>query len=268
MTAGDFLEDLEHAQKTAATIALSGKNVLLTGLRHGAIGETAAALFTKLGANVVGAGRSKAELDQCADFLASHGITLVGLIESDFASAGAGANLGREVLEKHPPIDVLLNIAGFTPEARMFAEGSDQADEELLRINYLNPRALTRCIVPGMIRRKSGTIIFFSSIHGISASPGFITYGESKAAVERLALGIAREVAPNSVNVFTVRPGWVKVDRHAADKVALAESELPRGKMATREEISILLARLCAPGNEVLSGTVLDPSLLQLGAIA
>ncbi|MGW2288017.1 oxidoreductase [Streptomyces phaeochromogenes] len=113
--------------------------------------------------------------------------------------------------ERFGGIDVLVNNAGIG----YFAAVEESTDEEIRRIFEINVFGLSdviRAVLPGMRRRRSGTIVNFSSIGGLRAFPAVGYYAATKFAVEGLTDALRQEVAPLGITTLLVEPGPFRTD--------------------------------------------------------
>ncbi|MFJ8941080.1 oxidoreductase [Streptomyces sp. NPDC102365] len=108
--------------------------------------------------------------------------------------------------EEFGGIDVLVNNAGIG----YFAAVEESTDDEIRRmfeINVFGLAALTRAVLPGMRRRRTGTIVNFSSVGGLRSFPAVGYYNATKFAVEGLSEALWQEVAPLGIKVLLAEPG-------------------------------------------------------------
>ena len=113
--------------------------------------------------------------------------------------------------EKFGGIDKLVNNAGIGYFGSF--EESDLAEvRKMFEINVWGLTRMTRAVLPGFRKRRSGTIINFSSIGGLVAFPAVSFYNATKFAVEALSESLAQEVAPLGIKVLLVEPGPFRTD--------------------------------------------------------
>ncbi|MFT8639367.1 SDR family oxidoreductase [Bifidobacterium sp.] len=103
-------------------------------------------------------------------------------------------------------IDVLLNNAGIS-EGGSVLDIPAKAIDAQLQTNVIGPIALTQIIARKMIERKSGRIVFMSSVAGLTVDPFSGAYSASKHAVEAFAEALYKETRPYDVDVLTINPG-------------------------------------------------------------
>jgi NAD(P)-dependent dehydrogenase (short-subunit alcohol dehydrogenase family) len=110
---------------------------------------------------------------------------------------------------------------------------------------------------------KGGAIVLVSSAAARLGSPGeYVDYAASKAAVDTLGLGLAKEVAAEGVRVSVVRPGIIDTELHASggqpDRVARLGPGLPTGRAGTADEVAAAIVWLVSDEASYVTGSVLD----------
>jgi short-subunit dehydrogenase len=202
-------------------VDLNNKRVVITGASQG-IGAAMARGFAEAGSEVVVAARSKDKLDALAEEIGGHSVA-VDLVDPDAVDAfvpGVEDALG--------PIDVLVSNAGIeTIDSCAMVEV-----DTVRRANRLNleaPMVLTRLVLPGMLRRGSGHLVYTSSLAGTSAYPAIGPYCGTKAGLTNYASCVRSEVEAHGVGVTIVAPG--PVDTEMWDQV---EQGSPSAKRVIR----------------------------------
>ncbi len=181
-------------------------HVAITGASVG-IGEAMARAWAAKGASLTLIARRKDKLESLAKDLGSNVyVHELDLSISDRATewiAPAEKNLG--------PIDVIVNNAGI-----QHIEPADLAvpeeGEKLLRLNVFTPLRIVRALLPGMLARKSGTIVDIASMCAITPMPGMYYYNASKGALACASEGLRGELRGTGVHIVTVYPGPVATD--------------------------------------------------------
>jgi NAD(P)-dependent dehydrogenase (short-subunit alcohol dehydrogenase family) len=109
-------------------------------------------------------------------------------------------------VERFGGIDVLVNNAGLASVGAV--EELDGAElRELMDVMFFAPVALVKEVLPGLRKRRSGSIVQISSMGGQVSMPGFGAYCAAKFALEGLSEALAAEVAPYGIHVLMVEPG-------------------------------------------------------------
>lgn len=190
---------------------LSTKTALVTastaGIGHGIAHGLAAA-----GAQVVINGRSQASVDKAVAALqrALPGARLLGIAADLSDAAGVDA-----LLAALPPIDILVNNAGiFGPQD--FFDTDDGIWEQYWQTNVMSGVRLSRALLPDMVERGWGRVLFLSSESARNIPADMIHYGVTKTALLGLSRGLAKRVAGSGVTVNAVLPGPTLSDGFAA----------------------------------------------------
>ena len=108
--------------------------------------------------------------------------------------------------ERFGGVDVLVNNAGLASVGAV-EELEDGALRQLMDVMFFSSVALVRAVLPGMRRRRRGSIVQMSSMGGQVSMPGFGAYCATKFALEGLSEALAAEVAPYGIRVLIVEPG-------------------------------------------------------------
>lgn len=190
---------------------LGGRTVLLTGATGGLGRATAGALAAR-GARLVLSGRKADALGALAEDLPGEGHRAVA---ADLAEPGAAERLASEVGE----VDVLVANAGL-PGAGWLGDFTPEQVTRALRVNLEAPMLMTQALVPAMLERGSGHLVFVSSLAGKAASPRSSIYNATKFGLRGFALGLRADLAPRGVGVSLVTPGFVREAGMFADSGA------------------------------------------------
>ncbi|WP_282370711.1 SDR family NAD(P)-dependent oxidoreductase [Pseudomonas sp. PS02290] len=251
-------------------IQLNSKRALVTA-STGGIGFSIAKGLAEAGAEVVVNGRSESSVKQAIARLVSAvpGATITG-VAADLSDAGGVETL----LQGAGPIDVLVNNAGiYGPQD--FFETEDEVWDSYWQTNVMSGVRLSRALLPAMVARKWGRVVFVSSESARNIPADMIHYGVSKTAQLALARGLAKRVAGTGVTVNSVLPGPTLSDGVAA----MMQSEVARtGKSleevtkafvtehrpssiiqraATVEEVANMIVYVCSPQASATTGAAL-----------
>ena len=107
---------------------------------------------------------------------------------------------------RHLRIDVLVNNAGIAFLGAIEEQNQDDY-RALFEVNFFGAVALLRLVLPGMRRRKRGTIVNMSSMDGMASLPANGYYSSSKFALEGLTEALWQEIEPLGLRAFLVEPG-------------------------------------------------------------
>jgi len=178
----------------------------ITGCSTG-FGRELARHTLELGYPTVVTARNK---DQIADLVAGHEKRSLAL-PLDVTDPQQIAAAVKAAEEKFGGIDILVNNAGIGYFGS-FEESDLDEVRKMFEINVWGLTQMTRAVLPGLRKRRSGTIINFSSIGGLVAFPALSFYNATKFAVEALSESLAQEVSPLGIRVLLVEPGPFRTD--------------------------------------------------------
>ena len=181
----------------------SSRVAVITGTSTG-FGYDTARLLAEAGHTVFGTMRDVAGRNaEAARALAALGITVVEMDVTDEGSVDRGA---ARILGAAGRVDVLVNNAGTAHfgTAEAFTPASL---ERQLATNVVGPFRLARAFLPGMRERRTGLVVFVSSVVGRFVVPFNGIYNSSKWALEALAEAFSYELRPFGVDVAIVEPG-------------------------------------------------------------
>ncbi|MFD5317125.1 oxidoreductase [Streptomyces sp. NPDC127098] len=178
-----------------------GRVWLITGTSSG-FGRAIAEAALAAGDTVVATARRPETLD---DLVAAHPDRATA-VQLDVTDGARIAAVVAEVLLWYGRVDVLVNNAGHG-QVGAVEETTDRELRDLMDLHFHGPAALTRAVLPGMRKQKSGAIVQISSFGGQVAYPGFSAYCATKFALEGLSEALAAEVAPHGIKVMIVEPG-------------------------------------------------------------
>ena len=191
---------------------IEGKIALVTGASSG-IGRDTAIDLARRGATVAVCARRADKLEETAAACRQHApksraysCDVRDREQVRKTVAAARADLG--------PIDILINNAGIAVY-HLFTEAPDDEFEEVMRANYLSAVYFTREVLPSMIERKTGAVVFVSSFAGRMASWRHTAYAASKFAMTGLAEALYYEVKLKGVHVAVINPGVIKTELFA-----------------------------------------------------
>jgi NAD(P)-dependent dehydrogenase (short-subunit alcohol dehydrogenase family) len=147
---------------------------------------------------------------QVEDLVAGHRDRTLAL-RLDVTDPSQVAEAVKQAEEHFGGIDVLVNNAGIGYFAAV--EESEEAEvRRMFEINFFGLARMTRAVLPGMRKRRSGHIINISSIAGLAAFPSLGDYCATKFAVEGLSECLALEVGPLGIRVTLVEPSGFRTD--------------------------------------------------------
>ncbi|HVE72001.1 MAG TPA: SDR family oxidoreductase [Thermoanaerobaculia bacterium] len=174
---------------------------LITGPSSG-IGLDLAHVFAEDGHDVVLVARSEGKLRAlAAELSAKHGINAT-VIVADLSRPDAP----REVFAAAPPVDVLVNNAGFGLSG-MFTETPMRTELDMIQVNVAALTHLTKLFLPQMLERKRGRILNVASTAAFQPGPLMAVYYATKAYVLSFSEAVAEELRDTGVTVTALCPG-------------------------------------------------------------
>ncbi len=189
---------------------LDGRTALVTGGSKG-IGKAIATSFHQAGAQVMIASRHRDELDAAAEEIAGDTGGRVIRYVADMTERAAVRGLAEAAVAGLGRVDILVNNAGANlPES--LHELTDANWDSILELNLTSCALLSRALVPGMIERRWGRIIYTASIMGLVGAAGRSAYCATKGALISMAHGQAVELGGFGITVNCVSPGPIMTD--------------------------------------------------------
>jgi len=178
-------------------VNVSGAKVLITGA-NGGIGTALARAFTAGGADLIVSGRRQAELTKLADETGGRGIL------ADLSRREDVTNL----LEQAGHVDILVANAAL-PAAGLLADFTQEQVDRALEVNLRVPVVMAHAMVPAMVARGSGALVFISSLAGLAASGGSSLYNATKFGLRGFALALREDLHGTGVGVSVILPGFI-----------------------------------------------------------
>ena len=255
---------------------LKGKVALVTGASRG-IGEAIAARLAMEGAKVVVSARTAAEGESRLPGTLADTVERINkagghatLVKADLAQAVEREKLIEEAENAYDaPIDILINNAAITYFVPV-VDFTEKRFKLMMEVQVYAPFHLAQLVLPGMIARKSGSIVNISSPAGIHPKPpyragrGGTVYGMCKAALERFTTGLASEVQADGVAVNVVSPGLVDTPGVAVHGLI---NEQSKDRVQPIEYIAEAVYQLAKADPATMTGRIdyAEPLLKELG---
>ncbi|WP_233859436.1 SDR family NAD(P)-dependent oxidoreductase [Paraburkholderia sp. HD33-4] len=230
---------------------------LITGASRG-IGAAIATTLAQQGYKVVVNHRASAPLaeDLVATIAAAGGEAVS--IQGDVTKADDVTSMVDQVKERWGSVDVLVHNALTPYDITSFADMSweqlgGKVDTEL-RAAFLT----TKAVVPGMIARGSGRLIYLSALLSRKPRNGMITLGTAKAALDQFVRYVALELAPNGITANLVAPttveGALSAGLVSAERLKAIAASIPMGRLAKPGEVANTVAYLASDASGFTTG--------------
>jgi 3-oxoacyl-[acyl-carrier protein] reductase len=229
---------------------LKNKICVITGAAQG-IGAATAAKFAAEGAIVIACDRRPDSVPGAAE---SHAVDVTDRAQVDAMVAA--------VLNEHGRIDVLVNNAGITKDARLVKMSQAQFDA-VIDVNLRGVFHCAQAVAEGMVAQGSGAILNASSVVGLYGNFGQTNYAASKFGVIGFTKTWSRELGPKGIRVNAVAPGFVQTPILATipEKVlAQMREQVPLKRLAQPAEIANVYAFLASDEASYINGAVIEVS--------
>lgn len=167
-----------------------------------------------------------------------------------------------QVMQKHGRIDILINNAGITQDARLIKMTEAQFDA-VIDVDLKGVFNCTQLVVPHMLAMGSGSIVNASSVVGLHGNFGQTNYAACKAGLIALSKTWARELGPKGIRTNAVCPGFIGTDMvHAVpvDILKTFEERTWLKRLGTVEEVANVYLFLASDESSYINGSVLEVS--------
>lgn len=240
----------------------TGQHVVITGASSG-IGRATAAKVASLGGRVTLIARRAALLKEaCAEIGES-----AHFVAADMGEKGQVTAALDNARHHLGPIDGLFLNAGIGGMFSLTPGYTDEAFEEVIRVNVLSIFWAVRHVMPAMMARRAGAILVTASLGGETGMVGNIGYCTSKHAAIGIARTVAMEAAPSGVRCNWITPGFIDTPIFSeipdSFKAQMAR-RVPQGRVGTAEEAAAVAAFLLSDdaSHVTAQGLAVDGGLL------
>lgn len=236
---------------------LQGQRALVTGASRG-IGKAIALMLGGRGASVVGTATTDAGAQSITDYLLAGGVQGKGVrldvkVEADIETVLA------DFERSYGPVSILVNNAGITHD-NLAMRMKEAEWDSVIDTNLKSVFRLSKAVLRGMLKARSGRIINITSVVGSSGNAGQINYAAAKAGVAGMTRSLARELGSRGVTVNCVAPGFIDTDMTRAlteaQRAALLQ-QIPLGRLGNPEDVAAVVAFLASPQAGYITGATL-----------
>jgi gluconate 5-dehydrogenase len=240
-----------------SVFSLQGQVALITGGGTG-IGLAIAQSMHAAGARVVLVGRREAELQAATRALGERASYVV----HDITQLDAAQALVDRVTKEVGPISCLVNNAGIHLK-KPAIETTPEEFQKVLTTHVLGAHALVRAVAPGMIERKTGSILFTASMASLFGIPLVVAYSAAKTAHLGMVRTLATELSQHGIRVNAIAPGWIETEMSAkamAGDPARKQKILgrtPMAKFGAPSDVGWAAVYLASPAGGFVTGVVL-----------
>lgn len=237
------------------------KTALITGGASG-IGKAIAYKLSKLGISVYMADINISQAEIVADEITQGG-GKAKAFHVDISNSSMVNELFRKLRGQTERLDLLVNAAAILDQTTFIEEITDDQWRRMISVNLDGTFFCCREAVHWMKEQQSGRIINFSSVAGLTPTPGALHYSAAKGAIILLTRTLAREVARYNIRVNTIAPGYIQtpmLDKMEDKFKEFILKNTPLKRFGKVEEIASLVAFLATPEADFFTGQIFSPN--------
>jgi len=224
------------------------KTALITGASSG-MGRLLALRFARAGARVVLVARRESELTALAHEIEQGGGTAL-VLPCDVGDRAQVFAAAEKALAATGAVDILVNNAGYGHHRRFLDWDLDDM-ERMMRVNYLGTLYWTKALLPQMVARRTGWLVFVASVAGRLGVPEESAYAASKFAQVGLAEALSVELEDAGVHVLTVCPGAINTPFFDAEALERMPPVSKRMMIQPEVVIDAIMAALARGKHEI-----------------
>jgi 3-oxoacyl-[acyl-carrier protein] reductase len=236
---------------------LNGQVAIVTGASRG-IGAAILQALAKANAIVVGTATSGKGAEAIAKEIGDLGAKGAGRV-LDVRDAAACAAFVEAVQQEFGSAAILVNNAGVTRD-NLLARMKDEEWDEIQATDLKSVFVLSRAVLRGMMKARSGRIVNVTSVVGFTGNAGQTNYAAAKAGMVGFSKSLAREVGSRNITVNCVAPGFIETDMTralAGEQVKKLVENVPLGRLGRVEDVAQAVLFLCSPAAGYVTGATL-----------
>ena len=233
---------------------LEGKIVLVTGATRG-IGKAISLTLGDAGATIIGTATSEAGAHNVSKMLVDNKIPGKGIL-LDVTDSDQISNLDETIKKDFGSVDILVNNAGITRDNILLRMKEDEW-EDIINTNLSSIYKMSKSVLRGMIKKRSGRIISITSVVGAMGNAGQSNYAAAKAGIIGFTKSLAREVGVRGVTVNAVAPGFIETDMTDSlpdEQKEVLSSQIPMGRLGTVDEVAQAVLFLAGDSGSYITG--------------
>ena len=228
----------------------SGQVAMVAG-GTGGLGRAVSVAFLQEGAHVVVTYRKQEEFDALKQAAGTKGSRLTGYV-TDVTDEDSVSQLVGKILAEHGRLDALVNTVGGYAGGVPLWDLETRVLDQMLALNLRSGYALSRAVVPVMLKRKRGAIVNIAAKAALDHPAGAAAYAASKAAALALLASLASDLKGTGVRVNSILPSIIdtQANRKAMPKAEFALWPKP-------EDIARVILFLCSDEARVIHGAAI-----------
>ncbi|MCX6928051.1 MAG: SDR family NAD(P)-dependent oxidoreductase [Verrucomicrobia bacterium] len=247
-----------ETSRRARAFRLDGETALITGGATG-LGFGIARCMVEAGARVVLVGRREAELRKATAALNGHAVYLAHDV-TELKRADELVQAAEKAIKA--PLSILVNNAGIHLK-KAAIDTTTEEFQSVLQTHVLAAHALSRAVLPGMIARKHGNILFTASMASLFGIPLVVAYSAAKSAYLGMVRTLAVELSGRGIRVNAIAPGWIDsiMMRQTLEKDPARSRKIldrtPLGRFGEADDVGWAAVYLGSPAAQFVTGVVL-----------
>jgi 3-oxoacyl-[acyl-carrier protein] reductase len=237
---------------------LDGQVALVTGASRG-IGRAILHALAESGATVVGTATTDAGAEAITEGLKAAGYAGRGIVLNVADEASVDAAI-KTIEAQEGAVGVLINNAGITRDTLLLRMKGEDWDA-ILNTNLSSVFRLSKAVLRGMMKARTGRIISIASIVGQIGNAGQANYAAAKAGIIGFTRSLAREVASRGITANVVAPGFIDTDMTRAlseEQRAALSVQIPLARLGSVDDIAAAVVYLASPAGAYITGETLS----------
>ena len=237
---------------------LTNQVALVTGASRG-IGRAIAQELARQGAMVIGTATSELGAAAISDYLLAIGPHAGRGAVLNVNDAAGCAGLIDVIQKELGAVSILVNNAGITHD-QLAMRMKDEDWDMVIATNLTAVARLSRAVLRGMMKAKTGRIVNITSVVGSAGNAGQMNYAAAKAGVAGMSRALAREIGSRNITVNCIAPGFIDTDMTKAldaQQIAALMQQIPLGRFGLPEDIASAVGFLVSPQAAYITGTTL-----------
>jgi len=233
---------------------LNEKIVIVTGASRG-IGQAIALELGGMGATVIGTATSDSGADAISAYFKENEIAGIGM-KLDVSNQDSVDSVLKSIKDDFGVPSILVNNAGITRDNLLMRMKEDEW-ASIMDTNLTSVFRMSKAVLRGMMKAKSGRIINIASVVGSTGNPGQTNYSAAKAGMIGFTKSLAREVGSRGITVNAVAPGFIDTDMTKElpeEQRNALMSSIPLGRLGSPKEIASAVAFLASDAGAYITG--------------